>query len=391
MNRRGLLAATGVLSPGTRLQPVSGTQRVPSIDVLRGAIMVLMAIDHVRVYSGVPAGGPMPGVFFTRWITHFCAPGFVFFAGTSAFLYARKHGGGVSRWLAVRGLFLVLLELTVLRLSWTFNFDYQNYVMAGVLWAIGWSMVALAGLVLLPQRVVLAAGLAIVFLHNLLDARAIGASLHGPALALWQIFYGLGAIGPLKILYTLVPWIGVTALGWSFGAILDRRRACLLIGAGAIVLFVVLRATSLYGDPRPWAAAGPPAMAPLLRFLNTAKYPASLQFLLMTLGPLVALVPIVRRAPVLETFGRVPLFFYLLHIPLIHALALIVSKLREGTVDPWLFGNHPLMPPDLPPGYTWELPLLYLVTAIAVALLYPLCAWYADVKARSRNVVLGLV
>src|SRR5690348_5281601 len=125
---------------------MNGTHRVHSIDVLRGAIMVLMAVDHVRVYSGVPAGGPMPAVFFTRWITHFCAPGFVFFAGTSAFLYARKHGGGVARWLVVRGLFLVLLELTVLRLTWTFNFDYANYVMAGVLWAIGWSMVALAGL-----------------------------------------------------------------------------------------------------------------------------------------------------------------------------------------------------------------------------------------------------
>src|SRR5215470_11554180 len=125
--------------------------RVRSIDIIRGAVMILMAIDHVRVFSGVPAGGPSPGVFFTRWITHFCAPGFVFFAGTSAFLYARKHAG-VSRWLVVRGLFLVLLELTLLRLCWTFNFDYGNYVMAGVLWAIGWSMVALAGLVLLPQR-----------------------------------------------------------------------------------------------------------------------------------------------------------------------------------------------------------------------------------------------
>ncbi len=243
--------------------------------------MVLMAIDHVRVYAGVPAGGPAPPIFFTRWITHFCAPGFVFFAGTSAYLRGSRLAGtaALSRYLLTRGLLIVLLELTVMRFSWTFNFDVMNYNLAGVLWMIGWSMVALAGLVWLPFIAIAAIGLAIVLGHNTVDpylrdfGRSIGES---PFRWFWQFLYfggsvTLGESGPrIAILYSLMPWIGVMAAGYAFGRILEwpierRNRACLMIGGAAIVLFVVLRSFNIYGDPRPWTSEQP------LSFLNTTS------------------------------------------------------------------------------------------------------------------------
>ncbi len=354
--------------------------------------MVLMAIDHVRVYAGVPAGGAAPALFFTRWVTHFCAPGFVFFAGTSAFL--RSNGAGtaeLSRYLVTRGLLLVLLEMTVMRLAWTFNFDVMNYNLAGVLWMIGWSMVALGGLVWLPFNAVAAIGLVIVFAHNSVDPniRTIGQAIgESPFRWFWQFLYfggsvTLGDSGPrIVILYSLIPWIGVMAAGYAFGRVLQwpleqRNRACLIIGGAAIAGFLVLRTFNVYGDPRPWTAEQP------LSFLNTNKYPASLLFLLMTLGPLILLMPLFERARgalagALELFGRVPLYYYVLHIPLIHVAAIIVSVIRTGTITAWLFGNHPMEPPDQPPGYRWSLGLLYLVTALCVVALYGACRLWIE-------------
>ena len=365
--------------------------RVRGLDIARGLIMVLMAIDHVRVYSGVPAGGPEPSIFFTRWMTHFCAPGFVFFAGASAFLRQSSRPGiaGLSRFLVSRGLWLVVIELTLMRFSWTFNFDLIDYNLAGVLWMIGWSMVALGGLVWLPFDAIAAIGLVIVFGHNLVDPylRDFGRAMaESPFRWFWQFMYfggsvNLRASGPrIAILYTLLPWIGVMAAGYAFGRVLmmpaERRdRICLRIGIAAIALFVALRTFNLYGDPRHWSPEQP------LSFLNTTKYPASLLFLLMTLGPLIALLPAFDRARgaaagVLEVFGKVPLFYYVLHIPLIHLAAIGVSLIRTGTITPWLFGNHPMEPPEQPDGYQWSLPLLYLVTTVCVAILYFACRWW---------------
>jgi uncharacterized membrane protein len=380
------------------------SERLSSVDLVRGAVMVLMAIDHVRVYSGLPAGGPTPGIFFTRWITHFCAPAFVFLAGTGAFLRLSRGGdaAGLSRFLLTRGLWLVFLELTVVRLCWTFSLSGGSYL-AGVIWVIGWCMVLMAGLARLRVELVGALGLLILLGHNLLDVlvpqpwETLGKSAQGP---LFQVlYYGgpipLGGDGRvLFILYSLVPWVGVMAAGFGFGRILlleppRRHRLCLAIGLGATALFVLLRAFNLYGDPRPWG--GPDSrLAPLLSFLNTTKYPASLQFLLMTLGPTLALLPLLERARgplarALLTFGRVPFFYYLLHIPAIHLAALAVSKVRLGEVSPWLFAAHPAMVPPAPPGYTWSLPLLYAVTALVVAGLYVPCRWFADLKARRRD------
>jgi uncharacterized membrane protein len=380
--------------------------RSRSLDISRGLVMVLMAVDHVRVYAGVPAGGPDPAVFFTRWVTHFCAPGFVFLAGASAFLHRRTLPGrpALVRFLVLRGLFLVVLELTVMRFFWTFNFDVLNYNLAGVLWMIGWSMVALAGIIFLPLPEIAALGLAIVFGHNLIDpyTRAIGGAIaEDPLRWVYQFLYFGGSVqigehGPrIAILYSLLPWIGVMASGYAFGRILElpedrRRRLCLAIGGGAILLFLVLRTFNLYGDPRHWSPQQ------MLSFLNTAKYPASLLFLLMTLGPLIALMPWFDRArgtfaDALEVFGRVPLFYYILHIPLIHLAAIAVSLIRTGTVTPWLFGNHPMEPPEQPPGYMWSLTLLYLVTAMCVVALYAACRWYVERKRVSRSLLVRLV
>lgn len=379
--------------------------RVRSLDIARGLIMVLMAIDHVRVYAAVPAGGPQPAIFFTRWVTHFCAPGFVFFAGASAFLHRSTLPGlgALSRHLVLRGLWLVVLELVFMRFFWTFNFDVVNYNLAGVLWMIGWSMVALGGLVWLPLNAIVALGLAIMLGHNLVDpyVRDIGRAIgEDPLRWVYQFLYfggsvSLGESGPrIAILYSLLPWIGVIAAGYAFGKVLQlpeerRHRVCLAIGLSAIAVFLLLRTFNLYGDPRHWTPEQP------LSFLNTAKYPASALFLLMTLGPLIALLPLFERArgfvaDALELFGRVPLFYYVLHIPLIHVAAIVVSLIRTGAVTPWLFGNHPLEPPEPPPDYRWSLPLLYFVTAVCVALLYVACRWYAE-RRKANSLLARLV
>jgi len=367
-------------------------QRIASLDIVRGAVMVLMAIDHVRVFAGVPTNGP-PAVFFTRWVTHFCAPAFIFLAGTAAYLYGEKVGSrsALAKFLVVRGLWLVLLELTILRFGWTFNFDYAHFTFAGVIWVIGWSMVVLAALVFLPVRAVGVFGLAVILLHNLFAPVLEGGE---SAPAILRILYAGGEF-PLAglnfvVLYVLLPWAGVMAAGYAFGTIMRaqperRKRFCIAVGIAATVLFVVLRATGLYGNPGEWSSD-----KGLLAFLNPAKYPPSLQFLLMTLGPTILVIPFLenvksRLTEWLRVFGQVPFFFYVLHIPLIHLIALLISLVRTPESTGWLIANHPMQPPELPPGYRWSLGLLYLVWAIVVVILYFACRWYARVKADSKN------
>ncbi len=365
--------------------------------------MILMAVDHVRVYSGLPAGGPEAGIFLMRWVTHFCAPAFVFLAGTSAYLSGIKHGG-LSKTLLTRGLWLIVLELTVLRVAWTFNFDFAHYEMAGVIWVIGCCMIIMAGCVKMPVGVIGGLGVALIGLHNLMDpyVGALTASFTDLGLGgLWKILYLgfwdgpilFGPDGPsLIVLYSIIPWIGVMAAGYGFGIVLkldaDRRnRMCLVIGFGATGIFLLLRALNIYGDPRPWPTADLPA---LFSFLNTSKYPASLLFLLMTLGPAIALMPLLERARGtvagwIRVFGRVPFFYYMLHIPLIHVLAIVVSYVSTGHIADWLFTNHPMGSPSAPEGYVWSLPTLYAVFAVAIVVLYLPCRWFADVKSRRND------
>jgi uncharacterized membrane protein len=312
----------------------------------------------------------------------------------------------------MRGFWLILLEFTFLRVAWTFNFDFRHYEMAGVIWVIGICMVLMAGLVKLPAPVVGIIGVVIIAAHNLMDSH-MGQLLDGldqnKFSELWKIFYVGFFAGPIQfgpdgpnliVLYSIVPWIGVMAAGYGFGKIMSldaaqRKKFCLTIGLVAIGLFLVLRGFNLYGDPRPWRVSalgqnGGPPMPALFSFLNTSKYPASLCFLLMTLGPIITLIPLLEGmtgtvARRITLFGRVPFFYYMLHIPLIHALALVVSKIRLGFVSPWLFADHPMGNPEPPEGYMWSLPLLYLVWAIAIVILYFACRWFADLKAKRND------
>jgi uncharacterized membrane protein len=386
-------------------------QRVASLDILRGAIMAIMALDHVRLFITNAAFSPTDlsqttaAYFFTRWITHFCAPGFVFLAGTGAFLYGTRvqTRRELSRFLLTRGAWLVLMELTILRFAWTFNFDYPHYVLGGVIWMIGWCLILMAGLVYLPVRAIATIGLIIIAGHNLssvLMPSIMPAIRASGLLWLWQIGYSSGVVSVggltyLFVLFSIVPWIGVMAAGYAFGTVITqpparRDRLCYAIGLGAVALFVLLRTFNIYGDPRPWAPQRD-LLFSLLSFLNTSKYPASLLFLLMTLGPMIALIPLLDRARGrlardLATIGRVPFFYYVLHIPLIHLTACALSLVRYGAVVPWLRLNHPLGVDDRPPeGWGYGLPVVYLVTIAIVITLYFLCRWFDDVKRRRRD------
>lgn len=385
--------------------------RIESIDIVRGVIMILMALDHVRDFFGTPGVDPTNidqttvALFFTRWITHFCAPVFFLLTGTGAYLsLRRKSKPELSRFLATRGLWLIFLGLVVTRgFGWQFNFDYRVTILF-ILWALGWAMITLAALVYLPTPVVVAFGVVMIATHNLLDS--VQASSFGPLAPLWSILHSPGMIvaSPPHFVfaaYPLIPWVGVTAVGYGLGQVYrwpsERRRALLLrAGLGLTAMFVVLRAVSVYGDPRRWAVQHSAAFT-LLSFLNTTKYPPSLSFLLMTLGPALLLLWAFDRGtprslrPAL-VIGKVPLFYYLLHIPLIHVLALVTCYARYGDVH-WMFESptldrYPITPP---PGWGFSLPVMYLVWALVVIMLYPLCRWYAALKQRRSDAWLSYI
>ncbi|HYY99018.1 MAG TPA: heparan-alpha-glucosaminide N-acetyltransferase domain-containing protein [Pyrinomonadaceae bacterium] len=384
--------------------------RLHSVDALRGVVMVIMALDHVRDFFHVYAKTLDPldpsktwtGLFFTRWITHFCAPTFVFLAGTGAFLSTRRGRTKkeLSKFLLTRGLWLILLEVTAVRFGWFFNFDY-HFVLIQVIWAIGWGMIALAGLVFLPVRVIAAFGLAMVFLHNLLDR--FPAKDFGEWRWLWVVLHETNVTVPkpgflFLFAYPLVPWVGVMAAGYAFGQILTlererRRRILFRVGLAAVALFVALRALNFYGDPLPWSAQERGLWFTFLSFLNTRKYPPSLLFLLMTLGPSIIALALFDRAREpgalarpFVVFGRVPMFYYLLHVPLMHIVAIVLAYVRYGHAE-WFFMNWltPGQPQLEPQGYGYDLWVVYLVWLGVVVALYPLCRWFAGVKARRRD------
>jgi uncharacterized membrane protein len=365
------------------------SKRIQSVDLLRGLVMVLMAIDHVRVYSGMPAGGPEAGIFFTRWITHFCAPAFVFFAGTSAFLHAQKLNDktALAKFLVTRGLLLVFLELTLIRFCWTFNLDYASFTLAGVIWMLGWCMVLLALFVRLQTSTIGIIGLIMILVQQVFHIipGALPESAKKPVGFVWEFFYpaDLPQMPGISILYVLIPWIGVMMAGYAFGSILkreaaERNRICLRIGLSAIILFLIVAGAiglnSRHEDEPPF----------YMRLLNQNKYPPSQLYLLMTLGPLIALVPFAERAKgwlanVLTVFGRVPMFYYLAHIPLIHLAAFAVNWIRDKNIHQDWYNSAPFV--SVPPEERWGLPLLYLVFLIVVVILYFICRWYSKYKA----------
>jgi uncharacterized membrane protein len=367
--------------------------RLPSLDTLRGLVMSLMVLDHARdFFFGLTprptdlATTTVP-LFLTRWITHFCAPVFVFLAGTSARLYARRHGAAAaSRFLLVRGLGLVALELTVVRLGWIPDLGY-HFTVVQVIWALGWSMVALAGLGRLPAPALAAVGAVVVAGHDLLDG--VRASALGPAAPLWIVLHQPGFLEPVPghrffVSYSLIPWVGVMALGHVFGGLYgrpadERRRLMNRIGLAAAAAFVVLRLANRYGDPTPWAPQPRGPIFTVLSFINCEKYPPSLLFLLMTLGPALCLLarleggPAPRALRPLATFGRVPLLFYVAH--------LFLLRYASGPLAYARWGASAFLPP---PGHAgspgFPLWTAYLAWALALLVLAPLCRRLAWLK-----------
>ena len=379
--------------------------RLDSVDLLRGLVMVIMALDHAHHYftdarfSPIDMDGTTIGHFFTRWLTHVCAPAFVFLAGTGAFLFRSrgKTKPEVSWFLLTRGLWLVVLELTVMRMGWQFSFDY-SYAVGQTIWAIGWSMVFLSVLVFLPISVTTIFGIAMIAVHNAFDG--IKPKMLGDWGWLWKIFHSGGRVQifenyTLSAMYPLIPWIGVMAAGYGFGVILlreehKRRKLLWWVGGSVTALFLILRWVNVYGDPRPWAPHESWIWT-VVDFLNLDKYPPSLLFLLMTLGPAIASLALFERwhgaiARFFIIYGRVPLFFYVLHIFLIHALAVFAAWLTIGGPSSLVGSVKPL---ELPDGYGFGLPVVYSVWIGVSLLLYPACRWYAGVKRRSRSVLLS--
>ncbi|MCW5911732.1 MAG: DUF1624 domain-containing protein [Cyclobacteriaceae bacterium] len=364
------------------------TNRVQSVDLLRGLVLVLMAIDHVRVYSGVPAGGAEASVFFTRWITHFCAPAFAFFAGTSAFLYGFKinNKSTLARYLVTRGLLLVVLEITLIRFLWAFHINYSEFFLAGVIWMLGWCMVLLAAFIWLNPRMVGAIGLIIILIQSVFSKvpYLLPTDSQFAFAKFWEFIYpsGFESYEGVAVLYSIIPWIGVMAAGYGFGLVFtlseDKiRKVCLAIGLTAVALFIIIGSIAIVQQPN---EDGIPFV---FQLLNQRKYPASPLFLAMTLGPVIALVPWAEKATgwfadVMKTFGRVPFFYYLLHILVIHLSALLVYLILYGSVhhDWFLYAPYVFIENE----YRWTLPLLYLVFAIDVVILFFICRWYARYK-----------
>ncbi len=402
-------------------------KRVDAIDLLRGIVMVIMMLDHTRdfVHSGAFTFDPTdlsqttPLLFLTRWITHYCAPVFVFLAGTGAyFQFARgKSKADLSRFLLSRGLWLIVLELTVVRFGIFFNADYRFLGFLQVIWVIGVSMIVLAALIHLPLKLISAFGIAMIALHNLLDGfrvagwRGPGSAVPGFASKFWMVLHQAFSAFPIAgfpspiivVVYPLIPWVGVMAAGYAFGALYQkdfavRRRLLLIIGAAATGLFILLRAIDFYGEPQKWSAQKS-LLFTLFSFVNTTKYPPSFGFLLMTLGPaILALACFERRSAAnlsggfvtairnaFVTFGRVPLFFYILQWYTAHLLAVGLEFIAGQPVSYQFASPIDKFNTPAPANLGFRLWVVYLVWIVGVLLLYPLCKWFAGVKARRRD------
>ena len=377
-------------------------KRIHSIDLLRGIVIILMALDHVRMYFGegtwyaepTNLAATTPLLFFTRWITHFCAPAFLFLAGMSAYLSGNKKPNTreISRFLLTRGFWLIFVELVIVNFAWTFDITY-SFRLLQVIWAIGISMVVLSALVFLPQGLILITGIALVFGHNLLDGIVVNGSafkdllwytLHQPK------FLVLDPGNVIDFVYPVLPWIGLMALGYVFGTFYKqgfsstkRKRWFLWIGISAVVLFFILRAFNLYGEPKAWSEQNTFAFS-IMSFLNTTKYPPSLQFLLMTIGPALIFLAMSDSAqhrftkPVIA-FGRVPFFFYVVHLYFIHALAALFLVYQGQSWDAYVLSAREILS-GRPGRFGVSLNVVYVIWVIVIMLMYPLCRWYEAYK-----------
>lgn len=367
--------------------------------------MIIMALDHLRDYFHASAFLYDPTdlsrtdvpLFFTRWITHFCAPVFTFLAGTSAFLNGtKKTRKELSFFLFTRGLWLVIAEILIVTLGWSFNPFYPVLILQ-VIWALGVSMMVLAGIIYLPLTAILVIGLALIGAHNLLDvpptAGAHTTSFLMSVLHEQHFFF----MKPFSIMlgYPVIPWIGIMLTGYALGQLYlptyhagKRRKTLIGLGLGAIALFIIIRFINMYGDPHPWSAQNTPVFT-VLSFLNTTKYPPSLLYILMTLGPAMLFLalaekPLGKLSEKLVVFGRVPMFYYLLHIYLIHALAVIAAaisgyKWSDMVLTGWVSMNNQLK------GYGYSLAFVYILWILIIIGVYPLCKWYDNYKRANHS------
>jgi uncharacterized membrane protein len=385
--------------------------RLASIDALRGLVMIIMALDHVRDFFHRAAMSSSPTdlrvttlfLFMTRWVTHICAPVFMLTAGLGAYLYwqtGRRTKKQLSWFLLTRGVWLIALELTVMQLAYNFDIAATYPIFLLVLWVLGLCMVALSALVWLPLAALLALSVATIVLHHLFDsvtARSLGA--WGP---IWNVLHQVGAF-PLAgrvfiAAYPLLPWVAVMAFGFCLGPVFlktaeTRQRTLIGVGAGMTIAFLIVRAINGYGDPVPWSPQPSPTFT-ALSFVNTTKYPPSLAFLLMTLGPALLILGgfeglKFRRASPLLVFGRVPLFYFVCHFFAAHLAAVLVAAVVYGSAA-WRFMFQPVPsmggPADqFPPNFGYDLWVTYAVWVLIVVGLYPLCAWFARIKESRRQ------
>ncbi|HUS02363.1 MAG TPA: heparan-alpha-glucosaminide N-acetyltransferase domain-containing protein, partial [Chitinophagaceae bacterium] len=374
--------------------------RIQSIDLLRGLVMVIMALDHTRDYFHWSAFHYDPldfsqttaPIFLTRWITHFCAPIFVFLAGTSAYLIGIRKGKKVlSKFLLTRGLWLLFLEITVVGFGISFNW-YFNFLFLQVIWALGISMIVLSFLIYLPKRILLLTGIIIIAAHNSLDNIHVGGN--GVDAFLWSALHEpkFFSYSPFQImlLYPVLAWIGVMIAGYCFGELYTRydtekrKKILIALGIGCIILFIIIRATNIYGDQLHWEKKNT-LLFTFLSFINTTKYPPSLLYILMTIGPGILFLglterPLNRFGKIISVYGKVPMFYYVLHFYIIHLVSVIAGLINGYSLNEMINGapgGQPLQ------NFGYHLWVVYLIWISIVALLYPLCRWYSNYKLRN--------
>jgi uncharacterized membrane protein len=401
---QNIRTATPIFVKGS-IKPTD-SYRIESIDLLRGLIMIIMAIDHVRDYfhAGAFVNDPMdlqtttPVLFFTRWITHYCAPLFMFLSGVSASLVGERKGlAHLTPFLVKRGIWLIFLELTVVCFAWFFNPMFTTQLFA-VIWALGWSMICLAGFIHLPKWLTISMGLLLVFGHNLLDVVHVSSPF--AASFAWSVlhersFFHIGAVNVIPA-YPLIPWIGVMALGYCLGSIYKkdsdatkRKRFLMYAGLASIFLFIAIRYSNFYGDSSKWKVQALP-LHTVFSFLSVSKYPPSLLYLLMTIGPGLVFLSLTENtnggiAQRIKTIGRVPLFFYLAHLYFIHIGSLVAAVLsgRSWTdmvnFHTWISGEQKLQ------GYGFSLGVVYVVWATLIVILYFLCKKYDRYKSSHKE------
>ncbi len=386
-------------------QSLTNRNRITSIDLLRGVVMVLMALDHVRDYfhydvfffEPTDLDQTYPALFFTRFITHYCAPVFVFLAGTSAYFVGQRKGKKeLSIWLIKRGIWLVILEITVVRFGWFFTLNFKEVDLM-VIWVLGLCMIGLAGLIHLPKKIMIPICLFGIFGHNLTDGWQFSNQLFNSFWIFLHVFESIAINDQIAVFiaYPLIPWVFVMPLGYYLGELYmpevspsNRHKTLKIIGFSMIVLFIALRFLNFYGDAYKWSEQESLVFT-IMSFLNVSKYPPSLLYLLVTLGPAMLFLAFAEKwqgatAQKFIVIGRVAMFYYLIHLYIIHLGALLAAYLTgfDPTLlimDQWISYISDLK------GYGFDLWVVYIVWICLIIGFYPVCRWYDNYKSNNRD------